>query len=84
MVFTERKRLFHSRFHYSSAAWFLALDIPLSSHFQWVASLSHGLPDWTLALSLVRRAILSLVCTLISSLVRIYGQQLGCCGYTKR
>lgn len=49
----------------------LALDVPLSFHFQGVAPLSPGLPDWILALSLVRRAILSPV---LPPFVRIYGK----------
>lgn len=48
-----------------------ALDAQLLAHYQWVAPLSQGLPDWSLALSLVRRDILSPVHTPISELVRI-------------
>lgn len=49
----------------------LALDALLMAHSQWGA-LSQGLLEWTLALSLVRRAILSPAHAPISSLVRIY------------
>lgn len=50
----------------------LALDALLMAHSQWGAPLRQGLLEWTLALSLVRRAILSPAHAPISSLVRIY------------
>lgn len=52
----------------------LAFDVPFSPHFQGVAPLSPGLPDWILALSLVGRAILSPVHALTPPFVRIYGK----------
>lgn len=70
MVVTDRKRLSHFLQHCSPVfSQPFALDSQFSAHSQWVAPLSQGLPDWTLALSL---AILGPVHDPISSFIRIY------------